>query len=267
MWKELLVLTLICVGLYALGNKPQTTDAEQAKQKNAPVTAQPRAVDTPLEELNANQLYSRFYAEHRSAQSMQYAEQIRKAIRAGELFVKKYPEDTRRPEVLYFLATNYVQVNQQQERLQAAEDYFATAPTDNRFYNLMYLELLGAYAGNNQTASANALYAQLRRQYATDNAVLAGMHQDMLPLLTNNGDSEGQKNVYKFFRTGNNRNYLRDPNNYYVYAYKLALLYYNERQYKLAEPLFKDVAAQRSKPILAIFAESSENYLKQIPRQ
>lgn len=265
MYKKLLILVLMCVCLYALGDKPK--DASESPGQKTGATAQPRYVEPPIEELSADQLYSRLFAEHRSAQSMQYADQTRKAIRAQELFINKYADDTRRSDVLYFLSTNYVKLNQQKERLAVVEDYFETAPTDNRFYEVMNIELLGAYAGNNQSVSANALYAQLQEKYATDNVVLARIHQDMLSVLTSSGDVNGQKNVYRFFRTGNNRNYLRDANNYYIYSYRLAMLYYNEKQYKLAEPLFKDVAAQKEKPILAVFVESSENYLKQIAAQ
>ncbi|MDR2431805.1 MAG: hypothetical protein LBD99_06095, partial [Candidatus Margulisbacteria bacterium] len=152
----------------------------------------------------------------------------------------------------------------QQARLDIVEKYFAEAPSDNLVYEDMRVASLSSYAWARQTVSANELYASLQEQYATNNAMLASLHQSMLSFLEYSGDTAGQKKIYNFFRAGNNRIYLFNDYNYYIYTYKLALISYREGDYKAAEPLFREVAAQRNTPILAFFAESAEYYLQNI---
>jgi hypothetical protein len=259
MGKKIMVILLLCACLYALGDKPQ--DPETGS--DAPeVSRPPRPARRPIEELSADQLYSRAYEEHNSAQRINYREQNLKAIAALELFQAKYAEDDRRFELMYFLSQDYAKNIQPAERAAIVEKYFAEAPADPPVYENMRLERLGASAGVRNAASANALYAELSEQYATNNAVLSGIYRDVLPVLESGDDTDGCRKIYSFFRESKNRQYLRLDRDYYIYTYKLALLEHNAGNFQTAEPLFKEVADQKNTPALAMFAESAENYWK-----
>ncbi|MDR1997148.1 MAG: hypothetical protein LBQ83_02345 [Candidatus Margulisbacteria bacterium] len=261
MLKKSLIMLLLAGLLWSMGEKPESAGAPGGAGAGAP----PRPVQTPLEDLSVDQLYRRALREHYAAQELSYPEQTDKAIKALELFLRKFPADARRFDVMYYITLDYAKNNRLEEQKKVIDEFFATAPTENRqLYNAMRLEQLPALVWAGETAAAQELYTALQEQYSTDNAVLARTHQDILPVLESRGDIAGQKAIYRFFRTDNNRNYLRNGNNYYIYTYKLALLSYNEKNFKEAVPLFQEVAARRSDPTLALFAESSENYLQQI---
>ncbi|MDR1114504.1 MAG: hypothetical protein LBL50_05380, partial [Candidatus Margulisbacteria bacterium] len=133
--KILLVLTLTVGLVLAMGDKP--TEAGDA-------VVVPRGAE-PLENLSADRLYSRAYAEYGAALDMVYSVQNRKAIEALSLFLEKYPDDPRGLEAQYFLLVVYGRNNQPQEQVQIADAYFAGEPTDNALTDSVKLESLSAY--------------------------------------------------------------------------------------------------------------------------
>ncbi|MDR2429018.1 MAG: tetratricopeptide repeat protein, partial [Candidatus Margulisbacteria bacterium] len=238
MHRKILLVLALTVGLaLAMGDKPVTTDAV------------PRGME-PLESLSADRLYRRAYAEYGAALDMVYAEQNRKAIEALSLFLEKYPDDPRCLDAQYFLLVVYGRNNQPREQVEIADVYFAGEPTDNALTDSFKLESLSAYIGTQNLATANLLYNELLEKYPTNNSVLALAHQQYLSALRSARDLAGQKKVFNFFRADNNRQYLKNPNNYYIFTYELAVIYFNEGDYQAAKPLFAEVAAQKENRVL-----------------
>ena len=264
MLRKIIILGLcLSAMLSAMGDKPKTESSSGSTSTVAAPAKSQSLLNQPIEELSADKLYQRAIAEHKRAESINYPEQTDKAIAAAALFVSKYAEDKRRFEMIYYLALNYAKNSKLQERKKVVDDFFAQVPMDDEsqkdLIELMRLELLPALTYSGETASANALYAELKKQYADNKMILARLHQDALAIL----NTDGQKAVYRFFREGNNRTYLNNSSNYYIYTHKLAVIYYNENNYREATPLFKEVAA-REEPEYSFFAESATNYLKRI---
>ncbi|GBR73665.1 hypothetical protein NO1_1000 [Candidatus Termititenax aidoneus] len=253
MYRKILLVLVLLVGLaLAMGDKPVAETV-------------PRGME-PLESLSADRLYRRAYAEYGAALDMVYAEQNRKAIEALSLFLEKYPDDPRCLDAQYFLLVVYGRNNQPQEQVEIADAYFAGEPTDNALTDSFKLESLSAYIWTQNLITANTLYAELLARYPTNNSVQAVAHQQYLPALRSAGDLDGQKKIFNFFRADNNRQYLKNPHNYYIYTYELALIYFNEGDFKSARPLFEEVAAQKDTRVLGNFADSAESYVKNLPK-
>ncbi|MDR1452791.1 MAG: hypothetical protein LBJ25_02300 [Candidatus Margulisbacteria bacterium] len=254
MYRKILLVWVLLVSLVlALGDKPA-----------AAATAVPRG-EEPLENLSVDRLYSRAYAEYGAALDMIYAEQNRRAIEALSLFLEKYPDDSRCPDARYFLLVVYGRNNQPREQVELADAYFAGEPTDNALTDSVKLESLSAYIWTQNLATANLLYSELLEKYPTNNSVLALAYQQYLPALRLARDLTGQKEVFNFFRADNNRQYLKNPNNYYIFTYELAMIYFNEGDFKSARPLLAEVAAQKENRVLENFADSAESYMKNLP--
>lgn len=262
MLKKIIILGLCASMLLAIGEQPRTTDSPETPPASSGGSGYvPTPGKTPIEELSADALYRRAVSEHGVAQSMNYPEQTALAIDAEKLFIEKYPSDNRGFELMYYLTLDYAKNSDLEGRKATVERFFAQAdPEDEGLKDLTALmrrELLPVLIYSGETASANELYAELQEQYVSDNARLASLYQDMLPLL----DNESEKAVYIFFRTGDNQRYLRNPVNYYIYTYNLAVIYFDEENYDLAKPLFEEVVA-RKEPEYRFFVESASSYLE-----
>jgi TolA-binding protein len=222
--------------------------------------------EEPLETLSADRLYRRAYAEYGAALDMVYSAQNKKAIEAVSLFLEKYPDDPRYRDAQYFLLVVYGRNNQPQEQVEVADAYFASEPTDNALTDAVKLESLSAYIWVQNLITANTLYEELLAKYPTNNSVLAAAHQQYLPALRSTGDLAGQKKIFNFFRADDNRQFLKNPHNYYIYTYELAVAYFNEGDFQAAKPLFAEVAAQKDNRVLENFVDSAENYMKNLPK-
>ncbi|MDR1324021.1 MAG: hypothetical protein LBK68_06265 [Candidatus Margulisbacteria bacterium] len=257
MYRKILLVLALTIGLVlAMGDKPAEAGG---------AVAVPRGAE-PLESLSADRLYSRAYAEYGAALDMVYSVQNRKAIEALSLFLEKYPDDPRGLEAQYFLLVVYGRNNQPQEQVQIADAYFAGEPTDNALTDSVKLESLSAYIWTQNLITANTLYGEILEKYPTNNSVQAVAHQQYLPALRSAGDLDGQKKIFNFFRADNNRQYLKNPNNYYIYTYELAVVYFNEGDFQAARPLFEEVAAQKNNRVLENFADSAESYVKNLSK-
>ncbi|GBR76641.1 hypothetical protein NO2_1160 [Candidatus Termititenax persephonae] len=257
MHKKILIVVFCVIGLVlAMGDKPSVSSEPPEPPK--PLRHQ------PLANLSVDQLYIRCVTEYRDSQSMNYPEQDGRAVEALELFLNKYPEEPRRFELMYYLAITYSKLARPQEHQRLVNAYFADdPPSANFFTESMELERLSALVWAQEIPQARQLYSDLQERYATSNAVLARVHRSMLPALEAAGDTDGQKAVYQFFHRDNNKDYLSNSLDYYVYAYRLALMEYEAGNAQAAAPLFQEVSAQQN-PALMFLAESAQDYLKKI---
>jgi hypothetical protein len=257
--RKIFVLFCLLLGVVlAMGDKPVSGSDSTSGGRYVPLSQR------PIGELSADQLYTRAYAEYGAAMDMANSEQNVRAIKALELFLQKYSADERSGAVCYYLVVVYARNNQPQEQKALADAFFAAEPTKDALYDSLAMGSLSAYVWSQETQTANAFYTELQEKYPTDNQLLASIHQDYLAQLEVNGDVDGQKKVFNFFRSGDNRRYLKNPHLYYIYTYRLAVIYYNEGDQQAAEPLFKEVAAQSNTVVLRFFAESAQEYLKNI---
>jgi tetratricopeptide (TPR) repeat protein len=250
-----IVIILISFSLLnALGERPKATQSgpEQASE----VLMAPQQNE---QKDTADAQYLWIIQNYEQARRDNYDKSIAKALQATDYFINNYSADERLPMVYFYSAQLNALSGDTVQQEAALTKYFSVATTDNPVYLLARVDRASLWERAGKIVEAVQEYEDVYA-IAPDNT--AAKDKALLQLVPSY-EAEQQwpklKAVYAFFI--DNPEKLPNPEMYYIYAYKLGVIHYNEGNKNEAEKYFAIVKSGNA-PVLKLFKESIETKYK-----
>ena len=256
MLRYLLVLCVLCVALFAFGEKPKALDTTTD-------TAAAIVVENTYEQ-TADAQYERILRDVQTADQSKLKKHADAALISVRHFEKQYAQDARRVD-MYFIATilNELKADYAAADLAIAQ-YMAQAASENRYYVRAQFAQARSLIRAEQFVTAQVQIEAVVAQHPTDNALIAIAYTDILPVYEATNNTVGLKKVYSFFIE--HRMFLQNPDLYYVYAYKLGVIYYNAEDYDAAQKYFT-ITKTVTAPALQYLKQSIDGQYKLVKKE
>lgn len=240
--------------LYAFGERPKVTQSGNIEPSQAVMAPQQNE-----QKDTADAQYLWIIQNYEQARRDNYDKSIARALQATDYFIKNYSADERLPMVYFYSAQLHALSGDTAKQEAALTKYFSVAPTDNPVY---LLARVGRASIWERAGKINEAVQEYEAVYALAPENSAAKDKALLQLVPSY-EAEQQwprlKAVYAFFI--DNPEKLPNPEMYYIYAYKLGVIHYNEGNKDEAEKYFAIVKSGNA-PVLKLFKESIETKYK-----
>lgn len=188
-----------------------------------------------------------------------YEKSITRALLATEHFLKTYAADARVPTVYFYREQLFGLASDMPRQTEALAKYFSIAPTSNPVYFLARLDQAYIWERSGKKLEALKEYEEIYavatgNTKAKDEALL-----HLVPFYEADQQWLKLKVIYTFFVEHPEK--LPNQEMYYIYAYKLGVIYYNEGKKQEAAKYFAIVKSGTA-PVLKLFKESIETKYK-----
>lgn len=237
--------------LFALGERPETKSSS---------TVRPEAIHSP------DTQFSKAFSEYQDAKKTRYAEYANQATVDFEKYLKTYPDDRNVLNAFFLISDAYYlagKLSKQEEYLKKYLDYVVSNNvTTNYFYKEARLKNAEVVYRQGDAPQAKVICESLLSEYASDENFKYDINKQLLVIYESLNTTDKLIPQYQYFIERKNK--LENADLYYVYAYKLAVIYFNNKQFAKARPYFKEIAAKKDSASLKYFVESSKSYLNKI---
>ena len=242
-----ILLCVLMIGscLYALGEKPR---AQVSGKGDSRVTAaNPQA-------MTADGLFADVLQKYIALKKANYEKSRQDAELAIANFLTQYPQDNRVSQVTFYAERVQALKGDSAAQTKYLDKYFTLAsPTNNALYYLARLDKATLEADKGNSALAITEYetvyaAATENAEVRDEALLC-----LIPQYEQQQKTEKLKVLYTFFIEHKDK--LPTSDLYYIYAYKLGVIYYNQGDKKQAQKYFA-IVKTGDLPVLKMFKES-----------
>jgi TolA-binding protein len=250
--KVFLLIALLSSGvIYAMGGPPP---APPSPEKDTGMIKYPEVEPT------AEKQFERAYSEYVDALrvSSYYAE---KAVKSFKNYLKYYPQDIKRIDALFLLSKACFLNNDYAGQEEYLNQYLQESPTSNSYQKYAELDSGTILVRKGDNSGAKLIFDKLLDNYGNDPEMKRNIYKQSLPVYENENNKERLTTIYSYYTA--NRHYLENQNLYYVYCYKLGVIYYEKGDIQKAKYYFKIVAEEKS-PQNKFLAESARSYLSKI---
>ncbi len=258
MSKNSLILILVVISfvtqLYAVGEKPKYK-SEPGQITEQAVAPAPSVLPT------AEQQFEKAYQEYLQAKRMNYSRNNQKAIKSFKDYLQYYPKAGKRVDALFYLEKLYqkeMDINNQEKYLDL---YWQEATTGNYYYKYAEIDnaLLDLHKGQKEQAILKL--ENMDKIYSGKDEF---MKREIYRVLLE-GYEMGQPDdrIIRLYKYYIEHKELVSKNYYYLYCYKLAVIYYNQHNIPEARKYFQIVAKAKDFDTTYII-KISQDYLNKI---
>lgn len=250
-----LLLTFFCLSmLMALGEKPKVISTNSEVQAESIIQDQNNE-----QKKTADEQYLWIIQNYEQAKHDRYSKSIERALQATDYFIKNYSSDSRLPTVYFYAAQLHKMSGDLAAQEAAITKYFSVATTSNPVYLFARINRAELWESSGKIAEAVKEYENVYAVATENMQVKDSALLHLIPAYEAGQQVEKLKVIYKFFIDHPEK--LPNREQYYIYAYKLGVIYYNEGNKKEAAKYFAIVKSGTA-PVLKLFKESIETKYK-----